>query len=147
MGRIGQQNILKTSTEEDERFVEYALDKVNMQTFRDRQIGELSGGQKKRTFVARALAQGADVLLLDEPFAGLDAVSERSLTELLVSLKNEGKTVILAAHELTSLSDNCDRVALVKHTVLAYGPTKEVFTKDLITKTFDGIIHHIKFEN
>lgn len=147
MGRIGLQNIFKTPTEEDRKFVEYALDKVNMQAFKDRQIGELSGGQKKRAFVARALAQGADVLLLDEPFAGLDAVSERSLTELLVSLKNEGKTVILAAHELTSLSDNCDRVALVKYTVLAYGPTKEVFTKDLISKTFDGIIHHIKFES
>lgn len=147
MGRIGQQNIFKTPTKEDRKYVENALNKVNMQSFKDRQIGELSGGQKKRTFVARALAQGADILLLDEPFAGLDAVSERSLTELLVSLKGEGKTVILAAHELTSLSDNCDRVALVKHTVLAYGPTKEVFTRDLVTQTFDGIIHHIKFEN
>ncbi|MCB9810640.1 MAG: metal ABC transporter ATP-binding protein [Candidatus Nomurabacteria bacterium] len=146
MGRIGLQNIFKTPTDVDKKHVDEALRKVNMQDFRNRQIGELSGGQKKRAFVARALAQGADILLLDEPFAGLDAVSERSLTELLVSLKEEGKTVILAAHELTSLSDNCDRVALIKHTVLAYGPTKEVFTKDLITKTFDGLIHHIKFE-
>lgn len=147
MGRIGLQNVFKTPTKQDRKYVEDALSKVDIQAFKDRQIGELSGGQKKRAFVARALAQGADVLLLDEPFAGLDAVSERSLTQLLVSLKNEGKTVILAAHELTSLSDNCDRVALVKHTVLAYGPTKEVFTKDLVNKTFDGIIHHIKFEN
>lgn len=146
MGRIGLQNIFKTRTLKDREYVEDALKKVNMYQFKDRQIGELSGGQKKRAFVARALAQGADILLLDEPFAGLDAVNERSLTELLVSLKNEGKTIILATHELTSLSDNCDYVALVKHTVLAYGPTSEVFTRDLVSQTFDGIMHNIKFE-
>lgn len=146
MGRIGLQNIFKTRTTKDREYVEDALKKVNMYQFKDRQIGELSGGQKKRAFVARALAQGADILLLDEPFAGLDAVNERSLTELLVTLKDEGKTIILATHELTSLSDNCDYVALVKHTVLAYGPTREVFTRDLVSQTFDGIMHNIKFE-
>ncbi len=147
MGRIGLQNIFKTPTEEDRKYVNDALEKVKMLEYGDRQIGELSGGQKKRVFVARALAQGADILLLDEPFAGLDAINERSLTALLVSLKEEGKTVILATHELTSLTDTCDRVALVKRTVLAYGPTKEVFTKELVSQTFDGIIHNIKFEN
>lgn len=146
MGRIGLQDIFKTRTVKDREYVEDALKKVNMYQFKDRQIGELSGGQKKRAFVARALAQGADILLLDEPFAGLDAVNERSLTELLLALKNEGKTIILATHELTSLSDNCNYVALVKHTVLAYGPTKEVFTRDLVSQTFDGIMHNIKFE-
>ncbi|MEZ4195404.1 MAG: metal ABC transporter ATP-binding protein [Candidatus Paceibacterota bacterium] len=147
MGRIGRQNFLKTPTTEDKRMVEDALAKVSMTDYTDRQIGELSGGQKKRVFVARALAQGADILLLDEPFAGLDALSERSLTALLVTLRNEGKTIILATHELTSLSDTCDHVALVKGTVIAYGPTKEVFTKELVTKTFDGVMHHIKFDN
>lgn len=146
MGRMGLQDIFKTRTAKDREFVEEALKKVNMYQFKDRQIGELSGGQKKRAFVARALAQGADILILDEPFAGLDAVSEKSLTELLVSLKNEGKTIILATHELTSLSDHCDHVALVKHTVLAYGPTSEVFTRDLVSQTFDGIMHNIKFD-
>lgn len=145
MGRIGKQNILKTPTAEDKGMVEDALEKVSMLNFVDRQIGELSGGQKKRVFVARALAQGADILLLDEPFAGLDALSEISLTALLVALKNEGKTIILATHELTSLSDTCDHVALVKGTVVAYGPTKEVFTKDLVSKTFDGVMHHLNF--
>ncbi len=145
MGRLGSQNIFKTASQEDHQFVEEALQKVSMLGFADRQIGELSGGQKKRVFVARALAQGADIFLLDEPFAGLDSVSEKSLTALLVALKDEGKTIILATHDLMSLSDNCDRVALIKHTVLAYGPTKEVFTKDLVSQTFDGVVHNIKF--
>lgn len=147
MGRIGHQNLLKTPTEEDVKNVAFALEKVNMSEFTNRQIGELSGGQKKRVFVARALAQGADILLLDEPFAGLDAISEKSLTQLFLELKNEGKTIILATHELTSLPDICDRVALVKHTVVAYGPTDEVFTRDLVSQTFDGIMHHINFKN
>ncbi len=147
MGRIGQQNIFKTPSQADRKFVEDALQKVSMLSFADRQIGELSGGQKKRVFVARALAQGADILLLDEPFAGLDAVSERTLTALLVALKEEGKTIILATHELTSLTETCDQVALVKRTVIAYGPTKEVFTKELVSQTFDGLLHRINFEN
>jgi ABC-type Mn2+/Zn2+ transport system ATPase subunit len=147
MGRLGKQDVFKTPRHEDRERVEDALAKVSMQEFADRQIGELSGGQKKRVFVARALAQGAEILLLDEPFAGLDAVSERALTQLLVSLKDEGRTIILATHELTSLSDHCDHVALVKRTVLAYGPLEQVFTKELVSETFDGIIHHIQFKN
>ena len=91
------------------------------------------------------MAQGADILLLDEPFAGLDSVSERALTTLLVALKEDGKTIILATHDLTSLSENCDRVALVKKTVLAYGPTSEVFTRELVSQTFDGLIHNVSF--
>ncbi len=145
MGRIGQQNWLKTPSAKDHEMVSSALEKVSMNSFSTRQIGELSGGQKKRVFVARALAQGADILLLDEPFAGLDALSERSLTALLVALRKEGKTIILATHELTSLSDTCDHVALVRGTVVAYGPTEEVFTRRLVEQTFDGVIHHINF--
>ena len=146
MGRIGLQNILRTPSKEDKQFSDTALEQVGMTEFKDRQIGELSGGQKKRVFVARALAQGADILLLDEPFAGLDATSERSLIELFISLKQQGKTVILATHDLMSLPDTCDHVALIKYTVIAHGPTKEVFTKELVSKTFDGLLHNIKFE-
>ena len=116
-----------------------------MTAFKDRQIGELSGGQKKRVFVARALAQGADILLLDEPFAGVDAKTERSLIELFIGLKDAGKTIIIATHDLLSLPDTCDHVALVKSTIIAYGPTKEVFTRELVEQTFDGILHHVKF--
>lgn len=146
MGRIGLQNIFNTPRAEDHEFVKTALEQVRMTEFKDRQIGELSGGQKKRVFVARALAQGADILLLDEPFAGLDATSEESLIRLLVSLKEQGKTVILATHDLMSLPDTCDRVALIKFGVVAHGPTKEVFTKELVSKTFDGLLHNLKFD-
>lgn len=85
-------------------------------------------------------------MLLDEPFAGLDATSEKSLISLFMNLKEQGKTIILATHDLLSLPETCDRVALIKHTVIANGPTKEVFTKDLVAKTFDGLLHHLSFE-
>lgn len=146
MGRIGLQNFLRSPRPEDHEQVVTALEQVMMLDFKDRQIGELSGGQKKRVFVARALAQGADILLLDEPFAGLDATSEKSLIRLLISLKEKGKTVILATHDLMSLPDTCDHVALIKYTVVAHGPTKEVFNEELVSKTFDGLLHHIKFD-
>lgn len=145
MGRIGTQNIFKTASAVDHQAVSEALDRVDMTKFKDRQIGELSGGQKKRVFVARALAQGADILLLDEPFAGLDATTEHALIDLLIKLKNDGKTVILATHDLLSLPDTCDRVILVKSTIIASGPTKEVFTRELVEQTFDGSLNHVKF--
>jgi ABC-type Mn2+/Zn2+ transport system ATPase subunit len=147
MGRFGLQNIFRTPRVEDHTQVMYALEKVGMEEYRDRQIGELSGGQKKRVFVARALAHGADILLLDEPFAGVDAKSEHALTELLLTLKQAGKTIILSTHELTSLSEYCDHVALIKKTVVAYGPTAEVFTRDNVAQTFDGAMHRIKFSS
>jgi ABC-type Mn2+/Zn2+ transport system ATPase subunit len=146
MGRYGKQNAFKSPSAMDHDYVTKALEEVRMLDHKDHQIGELSGGQKKRVFVARALAQGADILLLDEPFAGLDATSEKSLIALFIRLKEQGKTVILATHDLLSLPDTCDRVALVKHTVIANGPTKEVFTRDLVTETFDGLLHHVTFE-
>jgi ABC-type Mn2+/Zn2+ transport system ATPase subunit len=145
MGRLGKQNIFKTPKLVDNDFVVNALEQVNMLDHKHHQIGELSGGQKKRVFVARALAQGAEILLLDEPFAGLDATSEKSLTKLFIDLKKQGKTVILATHDLLSLPDTCDRVALIKHTVVAHGPTKEVFTKELVEQTFDGLLHNVSF--
>lgn len=143
MGRYGKQNSLKSPTDEDREHVEMALKQVQMFDHKEHQIGELSGGQKKRVFVARALAQGADILLLDEPFAGLDATSEKALIALFLKLKEEGKTIVLATHDLLSLPDTCDRVALIKHTVLANGPTKEVFTREKVAQTFDGMLHHI----
>ena len=145
MGRIGTQNIFKTPSKEDHVAVQNGLERVNMTAFKDRQIGELSGGQKKRVFVARALAQGAEILLLDEPFAGLDATTEKSLIALLITLQESGKTIILATHDLLSLPDTCDHVALVKSTVIAFGPTKEVFTRALVEKTFDGSLNHVLF--
>lgn len=146
MGRYGTQDILRSIRTQDDTAVREALEKVGMTAFAERQIGELSGGQRKRVFVARALAQGAEVLLLDEPFAGVDATTERALTQLFLTLKTEGKTIILATHELTALSEYCDHVALIKGTVIAYGPTSEVFTRELVERTFDGALHRVQFE-
>jgi ABC-type Mn2+/Zn2+ transport system ATPase subunit len=145
MGRIGTQNIFKMASTVDHAAVKTALERVNMTDFQARQIGELSGGQKKRVFVARALAQGADILLLDEPFAGLDATTEKSLIALFIGLKESGKTIIIATHDLLSLPDTCDHVALVKSTIIGFGPTKEVFTRELVEKTFDGTLNHVTF--
>jgi ABC-type Mn2+/Zn2+ transport system ATPase subunit len=145
MGRLGTQNIFKSATVVDHEAVQNGLERVNMTAFKDRQIGELSGGQKKRVFVARALAQGADILLLDEPFAGLDATTEKSLIALLISLRQSGKTIILATHDLLSLPDTCDHVALVKSTIIGFGPTKQVFVRELVEKTFDGTLNHVTF--
>jgi ABC-type Mn2+/Zn2+ transport system ATPase subunit len=145
MGRIGTQNVFKLANRIDHEAVKTALERVNMTNFKDRQIGELSGGQKKRVFVARALAQGADILLLDEPFAGLDATTEKSLISLFIALRDSGKTIIIATHDLLSLPDTCDHVALVKSTIIGFGPTKEVFTRELVEKTFDGVLNHVKF--
>jgi ABC-type Mn2+/Zn2+ transport system ATPase subunit len=145
MGRIGTQNIFKSATTADHEAVKSGLDRVNMADFRDRQIGELSGGQKKRVFIARALTQGANILLLDEPFAGLDATTEKSLIALLIALQTSGKTIILATHDLLSLPDTCDHVALIKSTIIGFGPTKEVFTRELVEKTFDGTLNHVTF--
>lgn len=145
MGRIGTQNIFKMASTVDHAAVKTALERVNMTDFQTRQIGELSGGQKKRVFVARALAQGADILLLDEPFAGLDATTEKSLIALFIGLKESGKTIIIATHDLLSLPDTCDHVALVKSTIIGFGPTKEVFTRELVEKTFDGTLNHVTF--
>ena len=145
MGRLGTQNIFKTASVADHEAVQNGLERVNMTAFKDRQIGELSGGQKKRVFVARALAQGADILLLDEPFAGLDATTEKSLIALLISLQQSGKTIILATHDLLSLPDTCDHVALVKSTIIGFGPTKKVFVRELVEKTFDGTLNHVTF--
>jgi ABC-type Mn2+/Zn2+ transport system ATPase subunit len=145
MGRYGTQNMFRIANAEDKEIVQSSLERVGMYEFHNRQIGELSGGQKKRVFLARALAQNAQLLLLDEPFAGVDAKNERTITQLLLELRDEGKTIILSTHELTSLSEYCDHVALVKKTILAYGPIKKVFTRELVEQTYDGAMHHIKF--
>lgn len=143
MGRYGLMNPLRILSATDKAEAERALKRVNLWDFRGRQIGELSGGQKKRTFVARALAQRAAIMLLDEPFAGVDAQTERAMMKLMLELRTEGTTMLISTHELTSVTEFCDHVALVKKTVLAYGPTEEVFTPKNLALTFDGLLHNL----
>ena len=113
-----------------------------MQDFAARQIGELSGGQKKRVFLARALAQDARVVLLDEPFTGVDVKTEETIIALLGAMREEGRVMLVSTHDLGSVPEYCDRVVLVKGTVLAHGPTAEVFTAANLSAAFGGVLRH-----
>lgn len=142
MGRYGHMGFLRRARPEDRRAVDEALARVDMAGFRQRQIGELSGGQKKRVFLARALAQGASVILLDEPFTGVDVKTEAAIIRLLGQMRDEGRVMLVSTHDLGSVPEYCDRVVLVKGTVLASGPTAETFTPENLRLTFGGVLRH-----
>lgn len=142
MGRYGHMNFLRRSSKKDHQMVELALQRVNMQDYRKRQIGELSGGQKKRIFLARALAQASEVILLDEPFTGVDVQTEDQIMALLRELRDEGKIILVSTHNLGSVPEFCDRCVLINRTILAQGETKKVFTQDNLQKAFGGVLRH-----
>ena len=129
MGRYGKMSFLRIPSAEDQRKVDEALARVGLTELSGRQIGELSGGQKKRVFLARALAQDGRVILLDEPFTGVDVKTEEQIIGLLRELRDEGRVMLVSTHNLGSVPEFCDRTVLVKGTVLAYGPTDQVFTR------------------
>ena len=142
MGRYGHMGPLRRPRKIDHDMVTSALERVNMLEFRYRQIGELSGGQKKRVFLARALAQEGQVILLDEPFTGVDVKTEDAIVDLLRALRDEGKVMLVSTHNLGSVPEFCDRTVLVKGTVLASGPTAEIFTREWLEVTFGGALRH-----
>ena len=142
MGRYGHMGFLRRPRAADRDAVTAALARVDMTAFRKRQIGELSGGQKKRVFLARALAQDAQVILLDEPFTGVDVKTEEQIIALLRDLRAEGRVMLVATHNLGAVPEFCDRVILVKGTVLAHGPTETVFTPENLSETFGGVLRH-----
>ncbi|SDC66113.1 metal ABC transporter ATP-binding protein [Ruegeria marina] len=114
------------------------LARVGMHDFADRQIGQLSGGQQQRVFLARALAQDADLYLLDEPFAGVDAATEKAIITVLKSLKAAGKTVVVVHHDLATVTDYFDHVFLINTRPVAEGPVAEAFTADTLQATYGG---------
>jgi manganese transport system ATP-binding protein len=132
-------NLLRIPTAKDRRLVMESLERVGMVDLRHRQIGELSGGQRKRAFLARALAQEGRVILLDEPFTGVDVKTEKRIIDLLIQLRREGHTILVSTHDLASISTFCDRVILINQTVLAAGPTATTLTEDNLTLTFGGL--------
>ncbi len=145
MGRYGRMNFFRQPRREDREAVDNALERVNMSAFRKRQIGELSGGQRKRVFLARALAQDSRVVLLDEPFTGVDVKTEDAIIALLRDLREEGRVMLVSTHNLGSVPEFCDRAVLINRTVLGYGFTKEVFTPDNLERTFGGMLRHFDF--
>ncbi len=114
------------------------LDRVGMTDFADRQIGQLSGGQQQRVFLARALAQDADLYLLDEPFAGVDAATEKAIINVLKSLRADGRTVVVVHHDLATVRDYFDDVFLINTGKIAEGPVETCFTADTLQATYGG---------
>ncbi|UTW05826.1 metal ABC transporter ATP-binding protein [Pseudomonas benzenivorans] len=127
----------KPGRQERQRALE-CLRRVGMQDFALRQIGELSGGQQQRVFLARALVQHADLYLLDEPFVGIDALSERTIIGILKSLRDAGKTVLVVHHDLSKATEYFDRLVLINQRILDYGDAAEVCRPDILAKAYLG---------
>lgn len=144
MGRYGHMGFMRLPRQADRAAVLQALERVDMSELAGRQIGELSGGQKKRVFLARALAQQARVILLDEPFTGVDVKTESAIIDLLRQLRDEGCVILVSTHNLGSVPEFCDRTALIQGTVLACGPTAEVFTRANLERAFGGVLRHFE---
>ena len=146
MGRYGRMGPFRIARAADRAKVAEALERVGMTPFAKRQIGELSGGQKKRVFLARALAQDGQVILLDEPFTGVDVTTEDAIVALLKELRDEGRVMLVATHNLGSVPRFCDRAVLIDRTVLAAGPTEEVFTEANLRRTFGGTLRRFSLK-
>lgn len=140
MGRYGHMGFLKIPNDNDYEIVKDSLKKVGMLELENRQISELSGGQRKRVFLARALAQQSEIILMDEPFTGIDVNTEEEIMEMLRAMKAEGKVMLISTHNLGSVPEFCDRTILLNKTVLAEGETTKVFTQENLTNAFEGVL-------
>lgn len=138
MGRYGKMGPLRRARKIDREAVAQALDRVGMSSYASRQIGQLSGGQKKRVFLARALAQEGQVMLLDEPFTGVDVTTEESIVGLLRELRDEGQVILISTHNLGSVPLFCDRTILLNRTIIASGETAQIFTEANLRRAFGG---------
>ena len=138
MGRYGKIPVFRRPNKQHHRFAMECLDKLKMADFANRQISQLSGGQQQRVFLARALAQEAQIYLMDEPFAGVDAATEQAIIILLRELKLQGKTIIVVHHDLQTVPDYFDSVLLLNQRLVAFGSTKETFTEEQINTTYGG---------
>lgn len=138
MGLYGQIGWLRPVRASHRQRAMEALDRVGMADYADRQISQLSGGQQQRVFLARALVQDARIFFMDEPFAGVDAATERAIVNLLHDLRSAGKTVLVVHHDLQTAADYFDHLILLNMRIVAAGPTAEVFTRDNLTKTYGG---------
>lgn len=138
MGRYGKVGLLRNTGKHDRAIAMDCLEKVGMAAFAKRQIAQLSGGQQQRVFLARALAQEADLYLMDEPFAGVDAATEQAIIDLLRNMAAANKTIIVVHHDLQSARSYFDWTILLNMRLVAAGPTNEVFTDEMIQQTYGG---------
>ena len=138
MGRYGHVGWCRPVTRKDRTVALHALQRMGMADYADRQISQLSGGQQQRVFLARALAQEADIYFMDEPLAGVDASTEKTIVELLRTLRNEGRTVIVVHHDLHTVKNYFDQVILLNMRVVAAGPTAQTFTPENMERTYGG---------
>ena len=144
MGRYGYMNFLRRPSKTDKQKVQEAMQRVNIEHLAHRQIGELSGGQKKRVFLARALAQQSKIILLDEPFTGVDVQTENAIVDLLGPLRSEGHLILVSTHNLGAVPDFCDQVVMINRTVIAAGSTETTFNQHNLELAFGGVLRHIK---
>jgi len=140
MGRYSHRPWWRDLNAEDYHLADEALKMVRMSEFRDRQIGQLSGGQQQRVFMARAMAQGADILLLDEPFAGVDAATERAILDVMEKSKAAGRTLVVVHHDLTTASEYFDSLVLLKQRLFAFGPPGAVLHPELLCEVYEGAL-------
>jgi len=140
MGRYGTLGWIRRPGKQERELATQALEKVGMQAYTTRQISQLSGGQQQRVFLARALVQDATVYLMDEPFQGVDATTERAIVVLLQELRANGKTVVVVHHDLQTVTDYFDWVLLLNIRRIASGPVNEIFTSENLRETYGGRI-------
>lgn len=138
MGRFSNIGLLKKPKKADHDFVDLCLENLGLTEFKERQISELSGGQQQRVFLARALAQEADIYFMDEPFVGVDAGTEEAIIKLLKELKNKGKTVIVVHHDLQTAPKYFDWLVLLNQRLVASAPIKDSFTQNLLAEAYGG---------
>ena len=136
MGTYGQLGWFRRPGHKERDVAAAALRRVGIPHLAHRPISQLSGGERQRTFLARLLAQEPDLLLLDEPFAGVDAASQETITNVLHGLRDEGRTVVIVHHDLATVPTLCDWTCLLNRTVMGFGPTKEVFTDEMVKQAY-----------
>ena len=144
MGRYGALGWIKRPRKQEREQAMSALEKVGMEGYATRQISQLSGGQQQRVFLARALVQDSTVYLMDEPFQGVDATTERAIVDLLQELRANGKTVVVVHHDLQTVTDYFDWVMLLNIRRIASGPVEETFTPENLRQTYGGRIAFVK---
>ncbi|MFF2446549.1 metal ABC transporter ATP-binding protein [Neobacillus sp. NPDC058068] len=138
MGRYGHLGWFRRPDKRDKAYAMECLNQVGMRSYAHRQISQLSGGQQQRVFLARALAQDAEIYFMDEPFVGVDAATEKAIIALLMKLKSQGKTVLVVHHDLNTVKEYFDWIMLLNVKLIGIGPTEELFTKDYLQKTYGG---------